>query len=222
MGEAKRRAGRPAPRLTVAVVIPTITGREHLLERAMASVQAQTRFPDQVIVETDPNRTGAAATRNRALERVTADLVAWLDDDDELLPMHLATCVRAVREGRPAPDLVYPVPRMVGGSDPTAVSHQGQLRLPWGLRWSAEHEAHLRRNGSFIPMTHLVRTDLVKRIGGFRDGYTLDNGRYRGEDEDYLLRLLDAGARFEHVNRKTWKWYSHPQTSTAGRGDRGR
>jgi glycosyltransferase involved in cell wall biosynthesis len=220
MGEAKRRAGRNSRRLTVAVVIPTITGREALFERAIASVRAQTRFPDQVVVELDATRTGAAQTRTRALERVKTDVVAWLDDDDEFLPHHLRTCMR-VLEMDGAVDLVYPVPVMAGGTDPTAVTFQGQLTLPWGLRFSPESEAHLRRQGSFIPMTHLVRTHLVKEIKGFREGYRLDSGRYRGEDEDYLIRLLDAGAKFEHLDRKTWRWHAHPGTSTAGRGDRG-
>lgn len=222
MGEAKRRRGTTNPRrLTVTVVVPTIPGRESLFERAMASVRAQTRFPDRVVAEFDAERTGAAAARNRGLERVTTDVVAWLDDDDELMPHHVSACVR-VLEQDPTVDLVYPAPKVIGGPDPTAVTYQGQLRLPWGVRFGREQEAHLRRQGSFIPMTHVVRTDLVRKIGGFRDGYRLEDGRYRGEDEDYLIRLLDAGAHFEHLDRVTWRWYSHPATSTAGRPDRGR
>jgi glycosyltransferase involved in cell wall biosynthesis len=221
VGEAKRRAGKPSRRATVAVAIPTIPGREALFERAMASVRAQRRFPDQVVVEYDAERTGAAAARNRALERVTTDFVAWLDDDDELLPHHLMACMRVLEMDRSL-DLVYPAPKMIGGPDPTAVTYQGQLTSPWGVRFRREQEAHLRRQGSFIPMTHIVRTELAKSIGGFRDGYHLEDGRYRGEDEDYLIRLLDAGGTFEHLDRVTWRWYSHPQTSTAGRPDRGR
>jgi glycosyltransferase involved in cell wall biosynthesis len=203
----------------VAAVIPTIPGREKLLERALASVHAQTRKVDQVVVERDSLRTGAAQSRNRAMQRVTADVIAWLDDDDEWLPHHVMACMR-VLEADPSVDLVYPVPRMVNGRDPTAVAHQGRLVLPWGIRFGKEQEAHLRRNGSFIPMTHLVRTEAVRRVDGFPEGFVLPDGRYRGEDEAYLIRLLDAGAHFEHLNRKTWRWYAHPATSTAGRGDR--
>lgn len=217
MGEAKRRQGQPRSRLTVAAVIPTIPGRESLLERALASVHSQTRRVDQVVVERDSLRTGAAQSRNRAMQRVTTDVIAWLDDDDEWLETHVAACVR-VLEQNPGVDLVYPVPRMVGGRDPTAVTYQGHIRLPWGIRFGAEQEAHLRRQGSFIPMTHLVRTEIVRRVDGFPEGFVLPDGRYRGEDEAYLIRLLDAGAKFEHLDRKTWRWYAHPETSTAGRG----
>lgn len=218
MGEARRRAGQPRTGLTVAVVIPTIPGREALLQRALASVHAQTRSVDQVVVERDSLRTGAAQSRNRAMQRVTADVIAWLDDDDEWLPHHVASCMR-VLERDPSVDLVYPAPRMAdNGRDPTAVTHQGQIRLPWGIRFGPEQEAHLRRQGSFIPMTHLVRTGIVRRVDGFPEGFVLPDGRYRGEDEAYLIRLLDAGARFEHLDRRTWLWHAHPRTSTAGKG----
>jgi glycosyltransferase involved in cell wall biosynthesis len=202
------------------VVIPTIPGRERLLQRAIDSVHAQTRRPDQYVIERDSLRTGAAQSRNRAMQRVRTDVIAWLDDDDELLPHHIRTCLR-VLEQDPSVDLVYPVPRMVGGRDPTAVTVQGQLRLPWGVRFGPEQEAHLRRQGSFIPMTHLVRTDIVRRINGFPEGFRLPTGRYRGEDEAYLIKLLDAGAKFEHIDRKTWLWHAHPATSTAGKGRQG-
>jgi glycosyltransferase involved in cell wall biosynthesis len=219
VGEHKRNRDRQ--RLTVAVVIPTIPGREAMLERALASVRAQTRRPDQVVVERDSLRTGADQARNRALERVTTDVIAWLDDDDQLLPGHLRACMRVLEQSPDRPDLVYPVPSVRGGQDPTAVSVQGQWVSPWGVRFGPEQEAHLRRFGSFIPMTHLVKTELVRRIGGFRPGLDVTTEgigrRYRGEDEDYLVRLLDAGARFEHLDAKTWTWNVHAG-NTGGKG----
>lgn len=204
-------------RLSVAVVIPTIPGREDLLQRALVSVHAQRRKPDQIVIERDSERTGAHAARNRALARVETDVVAWLDDDDTLKPQHLMANMRVLEQSAWRPDLVYPVPKMVGGKDPTAVTYQGQFPVsPWGRRWCPEFAAHLRHMGSFIPMTHLVRTEYVRRIGGFREGYAVDGGRYRGEDEDYLLRLLDAGAVFEHLPEATWYWHVH-RAHTAGR-----
>jgi len=231
MGQAKRRKGRPIKRLTVCVAIPTIPGREDLLDRALWSAKLQDRKPDQILVERDSLRTGAAEARNRLLDRVDTDVIAWLDDDDQLLPSHLAACMRILEKPlgsleRPV-DLVYPIPRVIG-RDPTAVTYQGHLVGPWKVRFGAEQEAHLRRRGSFIPMTHLIRTEHVRAIGGFRPGYRVDDRgqpdtagqRYRGEDEDYLIRLLDNGAIFEHLPRTTWVWNAHPATSTAGLSDR--
>ena len=209
-------------RLTVTVVIPTIPGREALLDRARLSVHAQRRQPDHVIVERDSERTGAWAARNRALARVETDVIAWLDDDDTLRPNHIMACMRVLEQSPDRPDLVYPRPRMVGGADPTALTHQGRFPVsPWGLRWTPEHAAHLRDHGSFIPMTHLVMADRVRSIGGFRPGYDVDTDgrpRYRGEDEDYLIRLMDDGkAIFEHLDAVTWNWHVHAG-HTAGRG----
>lgn len=203
--------------LTVAVVIPTIPGREVMLRRALRSVEDQLYRPDQIVIEPDPDRTGAWATRNRALERVTSDVIAWLDDDDWLKPRHLSVCLRVLQH-RPSVGLVYSVPDLRGSRDPTATSYRGQWVLPWGIQFGPEQEYHLRTSGSFIPITHLVRTVYVREIGGFRKGYTLPDGRYRGEDEDYLIRLLDCGCRFEHINVQTWNWTAHPETSTAGKG----
>lgn len=190
---------------SIAVVIPTIPGREPLLERALVSVNRQFRQPDQVIIEYDQERSGAAAARNRALERVETDLVAWLDDDDELMRNHLGALEHALADY----DLAYSTPRMVGGPDPTAVTQRGVWRKPWGVHFGREQERHLREQGSFIPITHLVRTELVRKAGGFPDGRTLAGGRYQGEDERYLIALLDAGARFTHINVPTWLWHVH-------------
>lgn len=203
-------------RLSVAVAIATIPGREGLLARAVDSVLAQRRPVDQLVVEADPGRTGAAATRNRALARVETDLVAWLDDDDELLGLHCGA-LAYVLEREPDVDLVYPTPRMVGGADPTAVTVRGRWTRPWGVAFGQEQERHLRERGSFIPITHMVRTATIRRAGGFPDGVTLPDGRYRGEDEAMLIALLDAGARFRHLNVVTWLWRVW-DGHTAGKG----
>lgn len=203
-------------RLSVAVVIATIPERRRQLAEAVASVTAQHRLPDELIIEADPERTGAAATRNRALAKVTADLVAWLDDDDLLLRNHVGALAR-VLEREPDVDLVYPRPRMLGGQDPTSVTVGGVWTKPWGVPFGREQEQHLRHRGSFIPITHMVRTEAVRRAGGFPEGRTLPDGRYSGEDEQYLIALLDAGARFRHLDVETWQWRVW-NGHTAGKG----
>ncbi len=211
-----RGPGPVSERLSVAVVVATIPGRERLLAEALASVAVQHRAPDQVVVEPDPDRTGAAATRNRALARVDCDLVAWLDDDDLLLRNHVGALARVLEAERDV-GLVYPVPRVVGGREPTAVTVGGAWRKPWGVRFGPEQARHLREFGSFIPITHMVRTELVRAAGGFPEGVTLPDGRYRGEDEGLLIGLLDVGARFRHLEATTWVWRVH-RGHTAGRG----
>lgn len=220
MGQHKTRAR--TQHLTVSVCIPTIPGREHLLRRAVASVHAQQGIDFsrvRILVHRDEGRAGAAAARNALLKRCETDTIAWLDDDDWLRESHLKACLR-VLESDPAVGLVYPRPVMDGGNDPTAVRYQGVFPVsPWGLRWQPELEAHLRHVGSFIPITHLVRTETVRRAGGFPQSRRLPDGRLQGEDERYLIALLDAGARFAHLDAKTWVWNARPSRgATMGLG----
>lgn len=193
-------------RPTVAVVIPTIPGREDMLRRAVNSVYDQSHGPDDLIIQLDEAGEGAAVTRNRALETVETDLVAWLDDDDELLPNHLERLTR-VLERFPHIDLVYPIPEIPVGRDPTAVAVDGIWQKPWGVPFGPEQEEHLRTAGSFIPITHVVRTSKVREIGGF----PMPGDVRWIEDWGYLVKLLDAGARFHHLPVTTWRWHIHDQ-----------
>ena len=202
---------------TVTVAIATIPGRERLLSRALLSCDRQWRQPERVLVEHDFDRTGAAATRNRMLGKVDTEWVAWLDDDDQFLPNHLAVLLDASEDA----DLVYPTPRMASGFDPTAVVVDGRWVKPWGVPFTDECAFHIKARGSFIPVTHMVRTEKVLEAGGFPEGRTLPDGRYQGEDERYLIELLEAGARFKHVNEQTWLWFGSHGSNTAGKGRSG-
>jgi glycosyltransferase involved in cell wall biosynthesis len=208
---------------SVTVVIPTIPGRERLYQRAVLSAQAQTYrvvgdSGVQIHVQLDTDREGAATTRNRALAQVDADFVAWLDDDDELLPNHVEVCVDALERERA--DIAYPGMIAVGGRDPLACPLHGVLVNPFGVPFGREQAHHLRHVGNFIPITWVGRTELIKAVGGFPQP-TPDPSKGSGRiEEDYglLIALLDAGARFTHVPIRTWKYYFH-DSNTGGRGE---
>src|SRR5688572_2983518 len=99
----------------VSVIIPTV-GRP-ALANALASAQAQTMQPKEIIVVFDgPSEkqaevqaiqdlplikvimtdggAGAAAARNIGMRSASGSYVAFLDDDDTWLPFHLETTVR--------------------------------------------------------------------------------------------------------------------------------
>jgi glycosyltransferase involved in cell wall biosynthesis len=194
----------------ITVVTPTIPGREDLLARAVASVDAQLLPPARHIVVIDSRQRGAAWARNRGLEQVETTWVAWLDDDDTLDPDHLQVLHAAVSRETPPPDLAYTYPRFVddrGGEvrDPLATVHHGQLVAePVGVPFGAEQSAWLHRMGNFIPITYLVRASLVRQVGGFPQS----GGPGREEDYQLLVNLLDAGAHFFHVtDRRTWTYH---------------
>src|SRR6266702_2525747 len=176
----------------VTVVIPTIKGREHLLKRALASVEGQQVTPAAVEVHTDYHRRGAHFARNEAIKNVKTDWIAFLDDDDEF----------------------------VGGRDPLACVQHGRLvpepiNVPFGI----EQEYWLRKHGNFIPVTYLVRTAAVRAVGGFPAPYSFDAAWSRDCDDFGLqLRLLDAGYTFHHVTGvRSWRYHFH-EANLGGRG----
>jgi len=223
----------------VSVVIPTIPGREDLLIRAIDSVKAQIKPPGAVILENDIDRHGAHWARNSALQRVDTHWVAWLADDDEFLPNHLMVLLRGAHraqiQGVP-PDMVFTYAEFVGGRDPLGCVRSSReyatanvpalpsgnkwiIPEPINVPWDAESRHSLRTFGNFIPVTYMVRTQLVRDVGGFPAPYSFE-AAFSGDCEDYglLLRMLDAGARFHHVpGVRTWRYHYH-DTNTGGRG----
>lgn len=199
------------------MVIPTIPGREDLLDRALSSVRGQLACDPDIVVVCDVDRDGAATTRNRGLARVTTPWVAWLDDDDELLPWHLTSLLAACESS--GADLAYSYAEFIGSDDPLATSLDGRLVKPLGVPFGSEQLRHLRERGNFIPVTYLVRTDPVRAVGGFPQPNSFP-ARASQDCEDYglLLRLLDAGVTFRHEPVISWRYYFHGH-NTGGRGD---
>lgn len=182
----------------ITVVIPSIPPRAELLKRALASVTAQTLSPVRLIVEFDLGREGPAVLRNRALERVDTEYVAFLDDDDELLPQHLELLHEtAVRESA---DLVYPWF--------TIVDSEGCLRPdldPLG-RFGLPFDPDIILNqANYIPVTVLARTSVVRAAGGFNVLF----GHNPCEDWGCWQAMVRAGARFVHLPERTWLWHWH-------------
>lgn len=189
---------------TVAVLIPHIPVREKELERALESVDRQTRKPDITIVEIDNNHEGSEHTRNRALKNIETDYVAFLDDDDEFLPHHIDEILRcAIAHDA---DIVYPGCNVIGGYDP----HD---------RFGKPFDPQLLWEKSYIPVTSLVKMERIKELF---DLYGSAFQRPRGSDYDdwgFYLRMLDIGAKFVHHPVKTWLWHHH-SSNTSGLGSR--
>lgn len=209
-------------RREVTVVIATHPGREEMTAEAVASALAQTEPPDAIIVEYDRHRTGAAATRNRALRGVRTPWVAFLDSDDLLQHNHLQVCLDELE--RTGADLVYPGFTPDGGPDQTATAQDGRVVRPFGVPFGPEQERWFRERGGFIPVTHVCRTDRVKKAGGFpqQGRFKVPAGNVSGDCEDYglLLAMLDRGARFVHVPVKTWIYRFHAGNTGGRKGER--
>lgn len=193
----------------ITVVIPTIPPRQHLLERAFASVRAQSFPPAEVVVPDDADHEGAAATRQRGLAAVTTPWVAFLDDDDEMMPNHLKVLAAAARIFQA--DYVFSYFMIKDGTgrerpDIDPLRHFGRIFDP--------------DKPTQTTITTLVRTELAQAVG-FREPPpgALINGETYGEDFQFTVECVKAGAKIVHVPRRTWWWRWH-EGNTSGRPDR--
>lgn len=189
----------------ITVCIPTIPPRADLLARAVRSVQQQI-FPASAIhIESDHNKTGAGATRNRALHAVRTEWTAFLDDDDELLPQHLSRCLTYAEAS--GADLVYPWFDVIGGDDPFPAF--------FGMPFNPN-------TPNMFPVTIVAKTEVLQRIaaesGGF-GGLPSTGGEWQGDDWPYWLKLNEAGAVIRHLPERTWLWH-HDSGNTSGLPDR--
>lgn len=193
--------------MRVGVAISSIPPRHELLARALRSVDAQTRRPDVLTVAVDYERAGAAVTRNRAWRALgDVDYVAFLDDDDEFGPDHLARLVEvAVAEDA---DLVYPWFTVSAGTDP--------FPMHFGRAWDPDDPRQ-------TTITCLWRREALEVIDGFpdaRDADGVDEGGNRaGEDFLAVCTLNAAGGKIVHLAERTWIWH-HDTGNTSGLPDR--
>lgn len=189
----------------VTAVIPSIpprTGRE--LHRALDSVLMQERPVDAISVSVDHQRRGSALNRTRALSGVGTEWTALLDDDDEWLPEHIRLLMEHAEET--GADVVYPWFTVPEGWD------------PWPEREGQPFDEELLRTQNYIPITVLARTDLLWSAGGFtvKDPSNTDS---LCDDWGTWEKLLASGAKFSHLNRRTWLWHWHGG-NTSGRTSR--
>lgn len=196
----------------VTVVTPTVPARaaDDLL-RAIRSVEDQVLPPQlrDLNIVTDAMGDGPAIMRNYGVEKARTEWVAFLDDDDYLLPNHLSVVLAAAYDNEA--DVVWPWFAVEGGTDPFP-QHRGR-------QWNPD-DPHL------FPITALVRRELFLDVGGFtNEGEVPDpndpDRTVSGEDFRLWLALSAAGARFHHVDQVTWVWRHHGK-NTSGLASRAR
>jgi hypothetical protein len=187
----------------VTVVIPTIPPRAAMLERAVASVTAQTVMAS-LVTEADEGRTGSAATRNRALGRVETEFALFLDDDDVLMPWAVQVLTEA--QAATGADVVSGgawIPQSPGHREPVGVPAPG---------WISPEAVTAR---SALHVSSLVRTALALTAGGFRFARDPGTGMML-DDYGLYCGLAAAGATFFRVPETVLIWHHHG-ANTSGR-----
>lgn len=166
----------------LSIVIP-VYNREHTLPATLASIDAQTRRPERVIL-VDNNSTdsslsiitqwaasrpyvtvlsepkpGASAARNRGLSEVDTEWTMFFDSDDIMLPHHVADFVEAINR-----HLNYDI---LGRH---AIVEFPDNRRKWGYFMSGFSPMfwHLWR-GTLATQRYIARTELFRRVGGWNE-----------------------------------------------------
>lgn len=184
--------------MTFDLVVATIDRVEEL-ERLLDSLERQTHKNFRVLVvdQNKDNRLDAALVahpalelerlrapgglsraRNAALPGLRADVVAFPDDDCSF-PDNLLERVA----GRLA-------------SDPSLDGVTG--RAPDSASWKHDAAMLTRENlwNRAISFTIFLRGGVIERVGNFDEALGLPSSS--GEEIDYLIRAIDAGARIEY------------------------
>ena len=207
-------------RPTISVITPVHPARIHngLFAECLQSIHAQTLLPDAHCVAIDLAGEGAAPTRQRALMMARTDWVAMLDSDDLFKPKHLRQLLNCALE-REA-DFVYSwfnILQDFGGGQRRVLDEDPIFPMTHYLNpWDPQNPIE-------TTVTTFVRTELAQSVG-FKE---LDRGHDQnsGEDFGFTLGCQAAGAKIEHLVRKTWL-YRHrsidgKMTNTSGKPTKG-
>ncbi len=210
----------PSP--LVSVIMPVRDG-ERFLRDAIESLQKQTLRDFELIVVDDGSRDatpailaeiaqvdpriavvrqepmGLVAALNRGISGVHTPFIARLDADDISFPDRLARQVEAAH-GDPGLGLL--------GSYAVEIDERGRVlrtRKP-PMNHSSLIEL-LKRGNPFIHSTILVRTELVRTCGGFREALA------GAEDYDLWLRIAER-ARVANLPETLVRYRVHAQAET--------
>jgi len=201
----------------VSVIVP-VFNKAPYIERCLASILAQHRRPDEVIVVNDGSTDGSGivaerfssdlvtvisqenrgpgAARNVGLRRASGDLVAFLDGDDEWLPDFLTNSLCTFER--------LPLTACVTLSyiDEPGASDSTSLWLRRGFRSGRQDPRRMDTAGflhavAFMsPCTTVCRTSVLRGYGGFYEG---NSCRYAEDAYLWLQILLKENVYFDLV-----------------------
>lgn len=131
---------------------------------------------------------GISANTNTALEMASGEFVGLLDHDDILEPDALYEVVHALQDRDT--DLVY--------TDEDKVS--SDLTYFTDPNFKPDFSLDLLRSHNYITHFLVIRTSMLKEIGGFRSAFD------GAQDYDLLLRCVERTRNIRHVARLLYHW----------------
>lgn len=187
----------------ISVVIP-LYNKGSYIARAINSVLAQT-FQDFEVIVVDDGSTddgaavikqfddpriqiiqqenmGVSAARNRGIEAARAELVAFLDADDEWLPDFLVTIVNLEKKYPTAAAFATGVMEIRNGKRVT-LRYKSIPKMPWDGLIPDYFKACFLGPPLIRSSSVAIRKQILKDLSGFKEGV------YWGEDQDLWGRI---------------------------------
>jgi O-antigen biosynthesis protein len=200
----------------ISILLPTYNTQERWLRRCIESVIDQVYENWQLCVADDASpearvvavleeyaatdgriqivrreRNGhISAASNSALELATGDFIGLLDHDDELRPHALLEMAEAIATN-PGLALLY--------SDEDKIDGRGARFDPY---FKPDWDPDLLRSQNYVCHFTVIRTDLVREVGGFREGFE------GSQDHDLILRCTErlSPERIHHIPKVLYHW----------------
>ncbi len=141
-----------------------------------------------------------SAASNSALDLATGEYVALLDHDDELAP-HALYLVAEEVNAHPDAGLIY--------SDEDKIDEQGRRFEPY---FKCDWNYDLFCSHNMVSHLGVYRRELVREVGGFRQGYE------GSQDYDLALRVSERLGRgaIRHIPHVLYHWRSIPGSTALG------
>ena len=136
---------------------------------------------------------------NTALELASGDFIALLDHDDTL-PSHALWTVAKALQAHPNAQIIY--------SDEDKLDLNGHRCEPF---FKPDWSIDLLRSQNYISHLGVYRHELVKQVGGFREGFD------GSQDYDLLLRCtarLSGAADILHIPQILYHWRMSSQSAS--------
>jgi glycosyltransferase involved in cell wall biosynthesis len=162
------------PRLSI--LIPTIPGREHFMDRIMKQVSDQAAVWPEVEVQWTIGTPSVSIgmRRNELMARATGDYICFIDDDDRVADNYIELVMAGI------------------ATNPDCCSLNGIIttdgKNPKPFKHSIDYDSMYERDGVYYrPPNHLntVRSSIAKQMV-FPDWD-------RSEDSNYCFQLRDSG-----------------------------
>jgi O-antigen biosynthesis protein len=143
-----------------------------------------------------------SAASNSALQLATGAFIALVDHDD-VLPTHALLAVVHELNRHPDADIVY--------SDEDRIDASDRRFDPY---FKPDFNVELFRGQNFVSHLGVYRTDLVRRVGGFREGFE------GSQDYDLAWRVVERSdtRRIRHIPHVLYHWRAI--AGSAARGTR--